>query len=156
MNIWIMILQCLLIKEDIRAPVPPPRLHSISHRARLGLPDLQYQSSAHTFSTTAGSASNAQNLQFSSLEDMTKEQLLAYVQIIQSSQPAEYIQPTLQGTNLSKSASANSFNRSDVTPRRSDLYINMDEIPDFSDDQPPPIPPKPPVSIFKCLKNLVK
>lgn len=64
----------MVTMPDVRAPVPPPRLRSISHGARLGLPDLQHQSSADTFPTTdhtITSTSNAQNL-YDEVQELSK------------------------------------------------------------------------------------
>lgn len=122
-------------------PIPPARRHSYSIQPPQEPLDswtytpmdgvLSHQrlsSSPRTHSRTASTSSSSDiNFQFS-LEDLTKEQLLTYIQIIQSSQPAS-------DTNLASSAQN----------ERSNLYVNImtDDFQNATDDVPPPLPPKP-------------
>lgn len=126
-------------KEGAEFPIPPPR-RSYSLQLQQEARDAgaytpmdaihsqlrqHHGSSPHTHGHAALATSKSDaDLQFS-LEDLTKEQLLIYIQTIQNSQPAEYM-------NL-------------PSAERSDLYINImtDNFWNVVDDAPPPLPPKP-------------
>lgn len=126
---------------DPEPPIPPPRKHSRGIQAEYYTPmDYFPSTSPSTRNREASTESLGNNLQFS-LEDLTKEQLLTYIQIIESSQsgnPQSHLSTQLKQQDTSPS----SRSAENLSPKRSDLYVNI-MTEDFTKDLPPPLPPKP-------------
>jgi hypothetical protein len=131
-------------KEDVELPPPPPRRHSSTHddiytpmdaiQSQLQHHHIHAPPNSHGRVRSISSSSDAPN-DFS-LEDLTKEQLLTYLQIIHQSQPTSYLQSTLFQQQLPPV-----YNNLPTAPdlnERSSLYVNT-----ISSDIPPPLPPKP-------------
>lgn len=136
-------------EEISEPPIPPPRRHS-SQSWHQNFDDATYtpmealhsqiqhqknaaDNSPQTRNRVTSTSSTSDNLPFS-LEDLTKEQLLSYVQIIQSSQLMSYMQPDYNSQEPPSTSHESG---------RSHLYMNMTA--DFQNpvsDVPPPLPPR--------------